>query len=320
MNTIASYRDILVNGVKCDEVLTTTKEVYVPKIITNCLSYDEYTYENLLKTVKEFTKKYNLKSFLIREDEIMFFEIDENNYKNFLLKTNCQLHNPGTIIEFNNSVVSSFDGVTEWNQNGYNFNTPYCSTYNCSYSFAQSINNKNKLVKIFWCTKDNCALFYSVLPQTIHDLIVKTFFSDVDIKFSPNNYNRVNNNNSKSNIPKQIVDDDGFIHTKPRKISKKMIDRMQQNELAMMVAMNNNNNNNNYGNVINNFCNSDNNNNLNDSNNFNNSHNNNLDNDNNLNNNISDNKLCSNNLDNGNNLNNKNSDNDSYDYCNDNIV
>ena len=38
MNTIASYRDILVNGVKCDEVLTTTKEVYVPKIINGVSS------------------------------------------------------------------------------------------------------------------------------------------------------------------------------------------------------------------------------------------------------------------------------------------
>ena len=309
MNTVTSYKDILINGVQCNEIKETVKEVYMPKIITNCIVYDEYMYENLIKTVKEYSKKHNLKSFFIKEDELMFFEIDEFNYEKFLAKTCCQLYNPYVMKESTSSfgnndnnnngnnnnttnndntntnnnnttnndntnndntntnnnnttnndntntnnnnttnndntnnnilIISAIDGFTEWNPNGYNFIKPTYSTYNCSYSFAQSINNKTKLVKIFWCIKDDCALFYSVLPLVIHDLIVKTFFSDIDVKFSPNNYNKTMSKNNKNSETKQIIDEDGFIHNKPKKLSKKMIDKMQQNELLMMISNNN---------------------------------------------------------------------------------
>ena len=45
--------------------------------------------------------------------------------------------------------------------------------------------------------------------------------------------------NNKNSETKQIIDEDGFIHNKPKKLSKKMIDKMQQNELLMMISNNN---------------------------------------------------------------------------------
>jgi hypothetical protein len=215
-----SYKDILVNGEAITEPSNDDTKHIVQTFSTFYVRYDDSTYEQMQKCKRELERKWQAKTYLAREAEQLFCETDSKNDE--------------TIMRILESIIptkyaKSIDFIGKQTQE-------YFSTYNCSKTFALEINNRTKIVKMFWDDGGEYVLFKSMLPPIIHDEVVKTFFTDVNAKFVLHNYDRIiSRNPQKTNKKKEvIVDEDGFTTvTKPAtsKLSKKRIDEMQLCEL-----------------------------------------------------------------------------------------
>ena len=218
MNT---YKDILINGVANVELLNDTKPEEIKEYVTNFIKYDEYSYELIHKILKEYKKKYDVQFYIYKEEECFYFYADKKTYDKLLTYSEFTSLRP--IVQSLECSLENVENINDVKVNQIVTNNATLmdeikTTYDCSNSIAQQLKTNNRIVKMFWSDKYDHVVFVSCLPLQVHNTIVKTFFTEHNIKFLPNNYNKKNKNPLiKSEFKNEtIVDEEGFI-TKVKK-------------------------------------------------------------------------------------------------------